>query len=218
MLFRSVGRATTITHMSVVPIPPFQSTPSVGRATCAACQKVRNHSYFNPRPPWGGRLFANVVNRDYEGISIHALRGEGDAMSISENISTTYFNPRPPWGGRHDLHYGSELFDAKFQSTPSVGRATTAFQMSSFSSAISIHALRGEGDPTRIPYIPAIPFISIHALRGEGDLEPSGAVLLVLVISIHALRGEGDKAFLNETDRRCNFNPRPPWGGRPIAR
>ena len=35
-------------------------------------------SYFNPRPPWGGRQivqgyrFPNIV------ISIHALRGEGD--------------------------------------------------------------------------------------------------------------------------------------------
>ena len=57
--------------------------------------------YFNPRPPWGGRR-----GFDMTGFKIKN------------------FNPRPPWGGRHDLHYGSELFDVKFQSTPSVGRAT----------------------------------------------------------------------------------------------
>ena len=34
--------------------------------------------HFNPRPPWGGRLFANIGN-----------------VKVG-----TYFNPRPPWGGR----------------------------------------------------------------------------------------------------------------------
>ena len=35
-------------------------------------------SYFNPRPPWGGRLdsWERPDLEDY--ISIHALRGEGD--------------------------------------------------------------------------------------------------------------------------------------------
>ena len=33
---------------------------------------------FNPRPPWGGRLYkAPVRDTDFV-ISIHALRGEGD--------------------------------------------------------------------------------------------------------------------------------------------
>ena len=40
-----------------------------------------NFAYFNPRPPWGGRLlvivaFKFVIVR----ISIHALRGEGDVV------------------------------------------------------------------------------------------------------------------------------------------
>ena len=79
-----------------------------------------------------------------------------------------------------------------FQSTPSVGRAT--FDLSNpavISPAISIHALRGEGDPdyvtrkefeelfqstpsvgraTKIRVGRGVPHsISIHALRGEGD-------------------------------------------------
>ncbi len=35
-----------------------------------------------------------------EGISIHALRGEGDAGGETRPHVYLYFNPRPPWGGR----------------------------------------------------------------------------------------------------------------------
>ena len=33
-------------------------------------------------------------------------------------------------------------------------------------------------------------------------------------ISIHALRGEGDKLRRDRQSKQSNFNPRPPWGGR----
>ena len=81
--------------------------------------------------------------------------------------------------------------------------------------SISIHALRGEGDPSdfRIPpgsfifqstpsvgrataKLFVIDFdsiaISIHALRGEGDEHPKKTYAQDFFISIHALRGEGD--------------------------
>ena len=78
------------------------------------------------------------------------------------------FNPRPPWGGRLPCVYFLVDFDF----------------------AISIHALRGEGD-LGIPYTTYINYISIHALRGEGDYA-SFTTLPKMEISIHALRGEGD--------------------------
>ncbi len=78
----------------------FQSTPSVGRATLKTLQKrwdipisihalrgegdfmprkICSHGgYFNPRPPWGGRLNC------------------GSFLSFGGYD----FNPRPPWGGR----------------------------------------------------------------------------------------------------------------------
>ena len=56
-------------------------------------------------------------------ISIHALRGEGDTVFL------TY-----------------KLFNIEFQSTPSVGRATSTDRKDSNTDQISIHALRGEGD------------------------------------------------------------------------
>ena len=56
-------------------------------------------------------------------ISIHALRGEGDARASLGRVSYLYFNPRPPWGGRHCLD-----------------------TLAASGKIISIHALRGEGD------------------------------------------------------------------------
>ena len=78
----------------------FQSTPSVGRAT-SLTMKLTCNTY----------------------ISIHALRGEGDAKAAAEWATGRNFNPRPPWGGRLK---SLDLDDDKmaFQSTPSVGRAT----------------------------------------------------------------------------------------------
>ena len=60
----------------------------------------------------------------------------------------------------------------KFQSTPSVGRATIDLASARYSYTISIHALRGEGDKVIIDII-YTQAISIHALRGEGDELPA---------------------------------------------
>ena len=46
-------------------------------------QQGRNKSekrHFNPRPPWGGRRRRGMDENGRPSISIHALRGEGDAV------------------------------------------------------------------------------------------------------------------------------------------
>ena len=58
------------------------------------------------------------------GISIHALREEGDRKTLQSKRVFMYFYPRPPRGGRHLR--GIFLLAGK---------------------TISIHALREEGDP-----------------------------------------------------------------------
>ena len=58
--------------------------------------------------------------------------------------------------------------------------------------------------------------ISIHALREEGDLL-LGRRLLLGRISIHALREEGDQKGEPITIPLNDFYPRPPRGGRPSA-
>ena len=78
---------------------------------------------FYPRPPRGGRPSLRVVPLEMRGISIHALREEGDIEAKSQKRKTMNFYPRPPRGGRRDGVL--------------VGRGRRA---------ISIHALREEGD------------------------------------------------------------------------
>ena len=83
-------------------------------------------------------------------ISIHALRGEGDAATdTGDTIGYSHFNPRPPWGGRlSDVDIFGRVL--KFQSTPSVGRATDSYDIFDAWLNISIHALRGEGDEYKL--------------------------------------------------------------------
>ena len=56
--------------------------------------------------------------------------------------------------------------------------------------------------------------ISIHALREEGDYEAL-QIGSRADISIHALREEGDPRILPRSQTVKYFYPRPPRGGRP---
>ena len=101
-----------------------------------------------------------------------------------------HFYPRPPRGGRRNNTSNAGVFKL-FLSTPSARRATDLCFAKFYSDAISIHALREEGDR----------FYRLHGGQHR-------------YISIHALREEGDGAppFLHRS--YCNFYPRPPRGGR----
>ena len=78
-------------------------------------------------------------------ISIHALRGEGDPTSSRRCRKSTKFLSTPSVGrATQRLAYLS--VPASFLSTPSVGRATPLAHRAQPRPAISIHALRGEGD------------------------------------------------------------------------
>ena len=83
-------------------------------------------------------------------ISIHALREEGDLISLS-------------------IVMAAEIF----LSTPSARRATKAKIMAASILEISIHALREEGDIDLLPNLTPEQKISIHALREEGDSSSS---------------------------------------------
>ena len=86
------------------------------------------------------------------GISIHALRVEGDFFRSCIYNAFWYFYPRPPGGGRHA--YFSEMTKMyKFLSTPSGWRATVSFADRLGKIDISIHALRVEGDLMFVNYV-----------------------------------------------------------------
>ena len=101
----------------------FLSTPSARRATISLPPNFTKCFYFYPRPPRGGRQFTTSCTTTSKGISIHALREEGDLIL-------------------HPMHCPHGIF----LSTPSARRATISALPSCIHSCISIHALREEGD------------------------------------------------------------------------
>ena len=193
----------------------FLSTPSARRATLTDVLSMTVSMIFLSTP---SARRATQTNTTYE-------------------FTKSDFYPRPPRGGR-PAGCLADLFPAGFLSTPSARRATSRRLCAGTGQAISIHALREEGDDffsflcysctdfyprpprggrlsaerTSVTSIP----ISIHALREEGD--PVGvAAVRQQIISIHALREEGDAAGTDGAQDQKHFYPRPPRGGRHIS-
>ena len=112
-------------------------------------------------------------------------------MCSGNSSGRTDFYPRPPRGGR-----------------------PTSFPLSFFRTAISIHALREEGDKSIKATQKRIDeFLSTPSARRA--TAPFPRPLYRQRISIHALREEGDQATANITAPPfTNFYPRPPRGGR----
>ena len=173
-------------------------------------------------------------------ISIHALREEGDGGRWSKAGAIADFYPRPPRGGRL-VAAARRRTELIFLSTPSARRATVHLLSVVLEHLeISIHALREEGDYARPGQSRPNNPISIHALREEGDMRPcqtcSCRPLFLSTpsarratcscrrrvppagISIHALREEGDATRTGLASASANFYPRPPRGGRRVAR
>ena len=103
------------------------------------------------------------------------------------------FNPRSPWGERRvAMEWARHKFE--FQSTLPVGGATAADFRGCRYPGISIHAPRGGSDPFTVCFYCPIS------------------------ISIHAPRGGSDDFAVNGIRLSLNFNPRSPWGERPLRR
>ncbi len=163
----SARRATKDNEAAIAAIK-FLSTPSARRATDRAAGRVA-----------------------YLRISIHALREEGDLILWKSADGVTDFYPRPPRGGRRG-YSRKKTFSGQFLSTPSARRAT------GLCAALPVHERA----------------ISIHALREEGDRHPVRENDRDREISIHALREEGDNPSKSCKLPTTNFYPRPPRGGR----
>ena len=80
---------------------------------------------------------------------------------------------------------------------------------------ISIHAPRGGSDPE-------VSFITIFFAIFQSTLPVGGATSVsfrtesLSVISIHAPRGGSDLQGRDRFGNLVNFNPRSPWGERPV--
>ena len=164
----------------------FLSTPSARRATQVVC------------------CFCRCCV-----ISIHALREEGDLEQSQRSMESCNFYPRPPREGRPEERWQAHS-QAIFLSTPSARRATIRRASIDPDIAISIHALREEGDvwflretPKERYFYPRPPrggrraykllrqaakYISIHALREEGDSKNRDKISIFKQIIQHSAR------------------------------
>ena len=230
----SARRATRGTSMKAATKTLFLSTPSARRATGAARAAERSRQYFYPRPPRGGRPQRTAGRKQ---------RGD--------------FYPRPPRGGRREGKL-TAYTRGEFLSTPSARRATSIRSMCCSPGAyfyprpprggrrfclghplappaISIHALREEGDSTSIAATTRLGDFYPRPPRGgrpsRPRSQPTWAAFLSTpsarratgvhfykddyqFISIHALREEGDILQTRKILARDDFYPRPPRGGR----
>ena len=194
--------------------------------------------YFNPRPPWGGRRVMRLqghitpkfqstpsvgrATRILAGdgrasrISIHALRGEGDAAALAAAAGFSNFNPRPPWGGRLITASFSRTSKIYFNPRPPWGGRP--FIAGGFSAHADFNPRPPWGGRLLIGgnIMEAMLFQSTPSVgRATMDQPITRAEH---EISIHALRGEGDRLTPSSVYPFPNFNPRPPWGGRPDRR
>ena len=167
----------------------FLSTPSARRATRTGIRLPRSMGNFYPRPPRGGRPDTN-----------------------DSRLGPEHFYPRPPRGGRHK-HLERRLRASKFLSTPSARRATVVpCCLRTLLPNFYPRPPRG-GRPAQLARASAAEAISIHALREEGDRTDTYFAGMPR-ISIHALREEGDAGTTISAAKGTYFYPRPPRGGR----
>ena len=113
----------------------------------------------------------------------------GRRVFYIKSTDASDFNPRPPCGGRQEI-YRQAPAATIFQSTSSMWRTTRHAQDAGAHVLISIHVLRVEDDVgCRLPGIAPCVFQSTSSVWRTTQCPRS-------------------------RPRRCDFNPRPPCGGR----
>ncbi len=171
----------------------FQSTPSVWRETLNLCPTIRAiiisiHSLRMEGDSRIGRRPHDVI------ISIHSLRMEGDLTGAIRNCIAAFISIHSlRMEGDHTDLIASER-TTLFQSTPSVWRETQFCGLFLVVLVISIHSLRMEGDRSEC--------------RGERRNDAFQSTPSVW-------RETSPVAILYTPFR--NFNPLPPYGGRPVS-
>ena len=124
----------------------FLSTPSGWRATCLHLRvfaRGKSISIHALRVEGDSVVAKDIFIRHH--ISIHALRVEGDRPLAAEVSRCGYFYPRPPGGGRRAAT-ACKYSARNFYPRPPGGGRRRAARACEKRYAISIHALRVEGD------------------------------------------------------------------------
>ena len=164
----------------------FQSTRPIRGATRSAGISRLLGYHFNPRAPYGARLYGGAEYGGAGGISIHAphtgrdmqtrapqLRGQNfNPRANLYGVCPFYsdFNPRAPYGARLVAFLSGPAFFV-FQSTRPIRGATLIFPASVKPFLISIHAPHtGRDNKYEIGYAWNLKFQSTRPIRGATDL------------------------------------------------
>ena len=169
----------------------FLSTPSARRATSASTA-ARCLPEFLSTPSARRATGSEGVDISSTGISIHALREEGDRAAAICSSSSYLFLSTPSARRATGIPDAAMLAKVLFLSTPSARRATELPCADDGRRAISIHALREEGDTCADGQPRPSPYFYPRPPRGGRQFSLSG------VTFVH-----------------FDFYPRPPRGGRP---
>ena len=187
------------------PRPPGGGRPSVFLQACSALISIHALRVEGDLPLPAPSAFSPVF--------LSTPSGWRATCRISISCSAADGFLSTPSGWRATLFEQREVLVLRFLSTPSGWRATTPSQMP-FSNEKFLST--PSGWRATCPKAPAHPHaaISIHALRVEGDCSSRGSQGRRGRISIHALRVEGDKRLYCFGVLKAYFYPRPPGGGR----
>ena len=168
----------------------FLSTPSARRATTDGAGSIRPQQNFYPRPPRGGRLTSALPSPQKAGISIHALREEGDQSRQRLRIAIFI--------SIHALREEGDVvmriiaaWSMLFLSTPSARRATKNAE------AVTI---------------PITDFYPRPPRGGRLGISRNHASLYQFLSTPSARRAT--KCFRVTPQKYSYFYPRPPRGGR----
>ena len=149
----------------------FLSTPSARRATWQNDESRGERIFLSTPSARRATNFKEVFALSIQ-ISIHALREEGDPLDRGAFLVTGDFYPRPPRGGRR-LRRRAATRDRVFLSTPSARRATRYWLTSASKQSYFYPRPPRGGRPEPRPLLNSKIAISIHALREEGDPIPA---------------------------------------------
>ena len=167
----------------------FQSTPPVWGATSPLVWSENSRSYFNPRPPCGGRRDKALVVPGLDEISIHAPRVGGDLDDLCWDDGERISIHAPRVGGdvgvcalHHTIH-------------------------------ISIHAPRVGGDSSRLTRPKPGCYFNPRPPCG-GRLTSCAAPFLESIFQSTPPVWGATETNAPADWRSEDFNPRPPCGGR----
>ena len=132
---------------------------------------------------------------------------------MAQSVCPQYFNPRIPYGMRLSLSIFSTV-KSKFQSTHPVWDATHG--RVPFCQALAFQSTHPVWDATgEVEYVVVLELISIHASRMGCD-QTAIHPIVKHGISIHASRMGCDGSVSRLMQSKWNFNPRIPYGMRPV--